>query len=459
MKILLLHAPSNIKISRTDRCQVDTKDFTLAMRFPPINLMYLGAISKKLGHETTIIDAPFEGISQKGCIKALDQGFDYVVSNFTGQTLEDDLFILKHAKQRGAKTISFGYISTINDIELIKRYPFIDYIIRGEPEISFEKILKGIPLEKIKGITASNRNKIIRNDDRKFDMDLDYLPFPARDLIKNDIYVDPVNGKPFTTIQASRGCNSKCTFCLSRMMNGDEIRYMSVDNVVDEIQSCITDFNISRFFFRGDTFTADKRWVMDLCREIIKRRLKIIWYCNSRVNTIDKEMVKAMKETGCKAITFGIESGNDEILKYIKKNITKEQALKAIRFTKEAGIITWTCYILGLPRDTEETINETIRFSKVVDSDLVDYHKYLPFPGTEAYEQEQCKIDPSIINKTINKAYIGYYLRPGIILRHINSFFFNADSISDFFGICKTGSMVTKRLVRRYINNLGFLQK
>ncbi len=459
MKILLLHAPSKIKISRTDRCQVDTKDFTLAMCFPPINLMYLGAISKRLGHETTIVDAPFEGISQKGCIEVLDQGFDYVVSNLSVQTLEDDLYILKHAKQKGAKTISFGYISMIDDIDLIKKYPFIDFIIRGEPEISFEEILKGIPLEKIKGITASNGNKIIRNDDREFNMDLNYLPFPARDLIKNHIYTDPANGKPFTTIQDSRGCNFKCTFCLSRMMNGEKIRYMSVNNVVDEIQSCVTDFNISRFFFRGDTFTADKGWVLDLCREITIRGLKIIWYCNSRVNTIDREMLKTMKEAGCKAITYGIESGNDEILRYIKKDITKEQALNAIRFTKEAGILTWTCYILGLPRDTEETIDETVRFSKEVDSDLIDYHRYLPFPGTEAYEQEQCKIDPSIIKKMINKAYIGYYLRPRIIGRHINNFFFNADSISDFFGVCKAGSTVTKRLVRRYINNLGLTQK
>lgn len=451
MRILLLHAPSKIKISKTDRCQVDTKDFTIGMHFPPINLMYLGAISKRLGHETTIIDAPFEGISQRGCIEVLDQGFDYVVSNLSLQTLEDDLYILKHAKQIGTKTISFGYISTINDMELLERYPFIDYIIRGEPEITFEEILKGVPIEKIKGITASNGNEIIRNNDREFNRDLDSLPFPSRDLIKNDIYRDPPSGKAFTTIQASRGCNFKCTFCLSRMMNGEKIRYMSVNNVADEIESCITDFNISHFFLRGDTLTADKGWVMDLCREIIKRGLNLIWYCTSRVNTIDREMLKIMKEAGCKAISFGIESGNDEILRYIKKDVTKEQALKAIRLTKEAGILTWTWYILGLPRDTEETIDETIRFSKEVDSDLVDYHRFLTFPGTEAHEQEQCKIAPSVLNNMINKAYTGYYLRPGIILRQINNFFLNADSFSDFFGACKTGGMVMKRLIGRYI--------
>ncbi len=449
MKVLLLHAPSEINISKEERCQVDLKGFTISIPRPPINLMYLGAVSSEMGHETTIIDAPTEGISQERCIELLDQGFDYVVSNLSPQTIEDDVGILKHAKEKGAKTIAFGYIATVKDTELLKQYPFIDIIIRGEPEITFKEILAGTPLGEIKGITSHNSTEIMRNEDREFNDDLDALPFPSRDLIKNEVYKDPITGRVFTTIQASRGCNFRCTFCLSGIVSGKKVRLRSVSNVLGEIKSCVTDFGITDFFFRGDTFTADKKWILDLCREINRGGLKITWYCNSRVDTIDREMLEAMKKAGCKLITFGIESGSEEMLKHIKKGITKQQALDAIRTTREVGIIAWAFYILGLPGETEQTIDETIKFSREVDSDLVEYHHYLSFLGLDAHEQEQCQIPDEILIKKINEAYTGYYLRPKIMARQFKNFFLKVDSVSDVARSARTGSVVAKRLLSR----------
>lgn len=449
MKVLLLHAPSETKISKEDRCQVDMKGFTISIPRPPINLMYLGAISNELGHKTTIIDAPTEEISHDQCIELLGQGFDYVVSNLSPQTIDEDVGILRHAKEKGAKTIAFGYIATVKDTELLEQYPFVDIIIRGEPEITFKEILSGIPLKEIKGITSHNSADIIRNEDREFNDDLDALPFPSRDLIKNEIYSDPITGRPFTTIQASRGCKFPCIFCLSGIVGGKRVRLRSVANVMAEIKSCVTDFRISDFFFRGDTFTVDKKWILDLCKQISDEGLKITWYCNSRVDTIDREMLEAMKKAGCKLITFGIESGNEQMLKNIRKGITKQQALDAIRTTREVGIIAWAFYIIGLPGETEQTIDETIEFSKEVDSDLVEYHYYLPFLGVDAIEHEQCHVPKEILMRKINEAYTGYYLRPKILLRQFRNFFLNVNSFSELVRSGWVGGIVAKRLVLR----------
>ncbi len=451
MKVLLLHSPSKKRITKEDRCQNDLSDFTIEVPRPPINMMYLGAISKRLGHETILLDAPIEGVSYNQCLKLLDMGFDYVVSSLSLQTMEDDLAILKRSKENGTTTIAYGYASTIQDVEILEKNPFVDIIIRGEPEITFEEILKSTPLEEIKGITFRDNDRIIKNDSRGFNNDLDSFPFPSRDLIKNELYVDPVTGRPFTTIQASRGCKFQCTFCLSRLVNGRKVRYRSIGNVIEEIKTCINDFGITDFFFRGDTFTVNKKWVIGLCEEIKKEGLDITWYCNSRVDTIDSEMLEAMKAAGCKLITFGIESGNEEILKSIKKGITKQQALNAIRLTREAGILAWAFYVLGLPGDTRETIDETIKFSKEVDSDFVEYHHFIPFPGTDAYEQEPCKVEEADLVKLINRAYMGYYLRPKIIIRNINTFFLHADSIPGLIRLGKTGGIVLKRLLKRLV--------
>lgn len=450
MKVLLMHAPSRAKISKDDRCQVDLRGFTIEIPRPPINLLYLGAVSKEMGHETTIIDAPSEQISQEQCVELLSK-FDYAASSLSPQTLDEDVSILKYAKDSGAKTIAFGYASSINDVELLKKYPFIDVAIRGEPEITFKEILGGMPTKEIKGVAFRVDGRIIRNEDREFIDDLDSLPLPARELIRNELYKNPITGKTFTTVQASRGCNFRCTFCLSRVMNGSKARYRSVENVIKELKSCVADFGITDFFFRGDTFTVDNEWVREMCRKIVEEGLKITWYCNSRVDTIDKKTLEAMKKAGCKLIAFGIESGNEEILKHVKKGITKQEALNSIRAAREAGILTWAFYILGLPGDTEQTIRETIRFSKEVDSDFVEYHRFMPFPGTEAYEQGQCKVAQETLIKMINDAYTSYYFRPKIILRQANNFFSNLNSISGFARTCRTGVTVTKRLLARYV--------
>ena len=387
--------------------------------------MGLAAISERLGYKTKIIDAPIENIKIVQLKKILNYWKpEWVIANISLETLNSDLYSLKIAKDYGAKTVIFGYASTIQDLQIMKEASFIDFAIRREPELTFQELLEDIlPLEEIEGLTFRKKNSIQRNRDRPFIQNLDILPFPSHHLIKNELYRVPITGEKFTTIQVSRGCPYKCTFCLSHLLNGFTLRKRSVINIIEEIKLVINNLQIHNFFFRADTFTADKQWVIQLCREIIKNKLKITWFCNSRVDTIDEEMLNLMKRAGCQLITFGIESGDNYILQHIRKGITKNQVKKAIDLTRHFKIFTGTFFIIGLPGDTINSIHNTIKFSKEINSDGVEFIPFVPFLGTQAINQYDNKIDPQYIRKLIRYAYFQFYFRPKIILREINNFF------------------------------------
>ena len=350
-KVLLLNPPSELLIYKEDRCQNVVNEHVQNVIRPPISLMTLAAISEQLRFQTKIMDAPIEKIDIKQFKKFLyNWKPDWVVSNTSFATQETDLLALKIVKKYGGKTVVFGYTATVIDKEIMERAKYIDFSIRGEPEKTFQELLEGVlPLENIKGLTFWKGNQIQKNEDREFIQNLDELPITAHHLIKTDLYRVPTTGEKFTTIQTARGCPYHCTFCLSTLLNGPKVRMRSAKSILKEIQFVITRLHIRNFFFRADTFTFDRQWVLQICQAIIKSNLKISWFCNSRVDTIDLELLLIMKRAGCTLITFGIESGNTKVLKSIKKGITKDQAKSAILLTKNVGILTGAFYIIGLP--------------------------------------------------------------------------------------------------------------
>ncbi|MHA1325412.1 MAG: B12-binding domain-containing radical SAM protein [Candidatus Helarchaeota archaeon] len=449
-KVILLNPPSDILIYREDRCQNEVDAHLHNVIRPPISLMGLAAISEKLNFQTRIIDAPIEKVSLSQLKKILNRWKPHwVVVNTSLGTLPSDLSTLKAAKDCGSKTIIFGYAPTIKDREIMERIPYIDYAIRGEPEKTFQELIeKKLPLEDVRGLTFRVNDSIIQNPDRKFIKNLDELPFAAHHLIKNKLYRVPTTGETFTTIQTSRGCPYHCTFCLSNLLNGVEVRQRSVDNVLEEIKGVLKRVEITNFFFRGDTFTINKQWVLQLCRKIIESKLKITWFCNSRVDTVDYEMLLWMRKAGCQLITYGVESGDSRILRYIKKGITKEQVKKTINLTKKAGILTGTFYIIGLPGDTLKTIYNTIQFSKEVDSDIVEFIPFIPFTGTNAVYQTQTTVDSILIRKLVRYAFFQYYIRPKMIFRQIRNYYIKPLSLLQFFNLIIVTMKTISHLLR-----------
>lgn len=387
-RALLINPPSGLYI-REDRCQVPVKGLTATAPRPPIDLAYIASILEKEGVECKIRDYPVEGRGWSALRNDLETFIpDLLIVSVTTPTFELDMKACKIAKGiiPYITTAAKGGHITVFDEEALEKHPYLDIALRGEVEKTVEELVKGIPLEEIRGITFRANGRIKRNPDREFIDDLDSLPFPARHLLNNSLYKRPDTGEPQTTIQTNRGCFGECVFCLAGRLSGKKMRLRSPQNIVDEVEECVKHFDIRNFFFRADTFTWNKGWVIAVCKEMLKRNLGIKWVCNSRVDTLDDERLKWMKGAGCWLISLGIESGSQRILDLMKKRITKESAKRAIELCKKYKIKTYAFYLLGLPWEKEEDIRETIRFARELDSDYAEFHLAVPFPGTELHE-------------------------------------------------------------------------
>lgn len=391
-KVLLINPPTGNYI-RDDRCQAPVK--YIAVLRMPIDLSYIAAVIEKENLECVIRDYPAEGKNIHDFILDLQKlKPDVLVVSTTTPTIKKDLEICTLAKKYLPKIITVvkGAHVTIKDKEVLEECDELDIVIRGEYEITSNELVrelkkKNFNLKKIKGISFRKGQEIFRNKDRMPLENLDELPFPARHLINNNLYIRPDTGRMQTTIQTNRGCPANCTFCLVKVVSGQKIMSRSPKNIVDEIEECVKKYDIRDFYFRADTFTWNKDWMKKVCEEIIKRKLKINWGSNSRVNTLDEERIKLMKKSGCWMLGLGIESGSQEILNKMKKGTKLEQVERAVKLCKKYKIKIFAFFVIGYPDDNEETIIETINFAKKLNADFTEFNTCYPYPGTEVYNE------------------------------------------------------------------------
>jgi radical SAM superfamily enzyme YgiQ (UPF0313 family) len=258
----------------------------------------------------------------------------------------------------------------------------------NEPELVLKELMIDFKKDwsSIKGLAYKKNRKIIINGLHEPINDLDDLPFPARDKLPNNIYRMVLTGNlPFATVVPSRGCPYGCTYCRVGLPWGKAIKKRSVKNVISELKEIKNKYNIDNVVFMADTFTIDKKWVMELCNCMIKEDLKINWLCNSRIDTIDEEMAILMKKAGNSLISFGVESGSQKILDNVKKGVDLSYAKKAVQITKKAGIKVFCYFIFGLPGETKKTMAETLALAKSLDPDFANFHIATPYPGTELF--------------------------------------------------------------------------
>jgi radical SAM superfamily enzyme YgiQ (UPF0313 family) len=265
--------------------------------------------------------------------------------------------------------------------ETLAECPAVDIVVIGEGEATCAELLPLIHQQdkwgEVAGIAFRSSGEIILTSPRPLIQDLDSLPLPARHLLPLSRY--QALGFPISII-TSRGCPYNCIFCVGRRMVGGKVRYRSVASIVDEIEDILS-YGLDRINFADDLFVSRKSRVLAVCAEIEKRNLRFAWSAFARVNTVDADILRAMKSAGCDAVSFGVESGNQAILDRIGKGITPEMVRRAVNLCREAGILAHTSFMVGLPGETKETLAETEAFARSIGS-LYGYHFLAPFPGT-----------------------------------------------------------------------------
>jgi anaerobic magnesium-protoporphyrin IX monomethyl ester cyclase len=365
---------------------------------PPLGVTYVAAAFEAAGAEVRIFDYIVSRYTPEKIRMQLDAfrpdvlGATSVTLNFPGAAE-----IVCEAKRHrpslitlmGGPHVSFAAERTL------KEYPGIDLIVAGEGEGTIAELMAGGfdsgQWEKIPGLVFRRDGRIIDTGPRPFIEELDALPLPARHLLPLSRY--QALGYSISII-TSRGCPYSCIFCQGRRMVGNKVRLRKASLVVDEIEEILS-YGIDRINVADDLFVSSRGKVKEVCDEIRRRGIRFAWSAFARVNTVDLETLKLMREAGCDSISFGVETGNPEILKTIRKGITLDQVRHAVSLCREAGIIAHTSFIVGLPGETAETLRETGEFAAGLGS-LYGYHFLAPFPGTTVREEVE-KYDLEIL--------------------------------------------------------------
>jgi len=350
-------------------------------------LAQAAAVLRDAGADCVIRDYPASGKAWD----AFEREFaeldpDILFINVTGPTLREDLRACAIAKSIKPEvlTVAKGAYLFMYDKEVLGAFSDLDVAYRGEVDFRVKTLLDG-SFQATGGFTFRSGNQIVRNGDADYLADLDLLPFPARELLDNSLYLSPETRKPLTVIQTARGCPYQCIFCLVPRVSGTRLRRRSVESVLGEVQQCVQRFGIREFYFNADTFTLDRDWVIELCKSIVERRLPIRWGCNSRVDTLDEARLEWMKRAGCHIITLGVESGDQSMLNRMRKGITLEQSRRAVSLCRDFGIDSYMFFIIGLPWETRETVRRSIEFALELDGDFAEFILARCFPGTELH--------------------------------------------------------------------------
>jgi len=284
-----------------------------------------------------------------------------------------------------AKILMGGVHPTLLPDEILA-WPEVDFVIRGEGEYSMVELVSGNAPESIQGLSFRKGKEIVHNPDRELIPDLDQIPFPAWHLLPIKKYVPALGGYkklPAVSLITSRGCSGSCTYCNNFF--GSRVRKRSADNVVAELSMLVKDYGIREIYFYDDSFTEFPSKVIDLCKKMVAAKLNLSWSCFARVNIVNEDLLRAMKESGCHHISYGIESGNPEILECIDKKVNLEKVRQSVALTKKVGIDTLLGFMLGLPGETKETMEQSLRFGLELDPDMIIFDITTPFPGTKLF--------------------------------------------------------------------------
>ena len=369
---------------------------------PPLGLLYIAAVLERDGVDVQVIDnyplnlSTSELVDRIVCEKPALVGFSLMT--FTYPEARKNMIRLKEV-MADVPIVVGGPHATLFPGELINE-PFIDVVVRGEGEQTLSEIvcilssgntLNQRTLAEIDGITFKANGKTLRNVDREFIKNLDELPFPARHLINMNKYPrkQPFflhDTRPVDIICSSRGCPFACAFCSSEIIWKRSYRFRSAQNVTDEIEHLMEKYGSRGIYFRDDNFTLNKKRVIELCKEIKRRKLDFEWMCESRVDLVSEDLLKEMASAGCRAMWFGFESGSQKMLDFINKGFSLSDAERAVALCKKFDVRVGGLFMLGLPNETKEDVLKTLKFMLKLDVERLVAQHYVGIPKSKIYD-------------------------------------------------------------------------
>ena len=439
MKVLLV-SPNYLKVY-----SYVSEEATMIL--PPLGLAYIAGYLKTNGINVQVLDfAALRYNNEQERQAILDSNADLVAIAATTNTATEAYNLAKIAKEiLNAKVAIGGPHPTMVPERTLEECKDIDYCIISEAEETTLELAQGKPDEDILGLAYRDNNEVHVNASRALIQDLDSLPFPARDLLPLDKYWTPgVRRYPFATIMTSRGCPYSCTFCSNFRTQGKQFRFRSPENVLEEIDELVNKYGVKEINIIDDNFTFLPDRVKEICDLLIERNydLELKTGNGIRSDRVNLNMLKHMKKAGFYLVAFGIESGNPEILKNMRKGETKEQIRDSVKWAKQAGLLTEGFFMFGNEGEGEKEMRDTIEFAKELDLSIAQFQVYTPVPGSPYYEKinkdgkifsqkwedfnafneplfeyGESKFDLMI--KMQRDAYREYYFRPRMILKKL----------------------------------------
>ncbi len=365
--------------------------------YPHYGALYVCAMLEKHHHEVEFIDMDTEGISNGSLLDCVAQSNPHIVGlSCVTPVAEDGFKIAKAIKEKfsGIYIVMGGVHATIDPENSLAK-PGIDAVCIGEGEYTMCELVDTLGkrgnLENVKGIYFKKHGRVYKNLPREVETDLDRLPFPAFHLLKDPKkYAPPdAHALPAFPLITSRGCPGRCTYCCTKQILGRRFRMRSPENIMEELDLLVAKFGAKEVHFLDDSLATNKKWLLELSRALKNRNYPLSFETSNgiRADSVDEEILTALREIGINSIGFGVESGSDDILKEIKKGISKTQVRKAMKLAKDMGFATWGFFVIGFYGDTAKTIQETLNFSIELDPDFAKYFILKPYPGSEVFEQ------------------------------------------------------------------------
>ncbi|MDR4504190.1 MAG: B12-binding domain-containing radical SAM protein [Candidatus Scalindua sp.] len=397
MNILFINPPFMGRFSRSSRSPAVTKGGTL---YYPIWLAYAAGVLEQAGHDIRLFDAPADDLDLGDIIDHLD-GFipEMVVVDTSTPSIYHDIQAAENIKQNfsSAFMVVVGTHPSSLPEETLSLSDRIDAIAVGEYEYTLRELASVLEgdrvLDTVKGLVFRKGDEIVRNGEREKIEDLDTLPFVSsvykRHLHYRNYFFAAAN-YPMVMIITGRGCPFKCFFCVyPQVFHGRRYRTRSAENVVDEFEYIVGNFpGIEEIGIEDDCFTANRGHAREICELLIKRGIKIKWYCNVR-GDVDYDLLKLMKLAGCRLVTAGFESGSQHVLDNMHKGEKVERYYQFAKETRRAGLLVHGCIMVGNPGDTRETVAESYEFAKKMNCDSMQFYPLYVYPGTEAFDWAQ----------------------------------------------------------------------